>query len=162
MRRRHGTAYGDPELVELLRDEPELLAIADALMDTHGRPRGLGRFGAAARRVATGRGTGMRRSFALALVGVTAMVAGVLAIRGAVSPQGAATGSAAAAAAEADGGPAAPNALMQLRQAGGPNQKVTFSEIARAHKQALAISSAGGSWQYAGANNIGGRVTDVV
>ena len=32
----------------------------------------------------------------------------------------------------------------------------------RAAAQAKAIPSAGGSWEYAGANNIGGRVTDVV
>src|SRR5262249_44777394 len=34
--------------------------------------------------------------------------------------------------------------------------------LARAVKQANAISASGGSWEYVGANNIGGRVTDVV
>ena len=34
--------------------------------------------------------------------------------------------------------------------------------LEQAAAQAQAIPSAGGSWEYAGANNIGGRVTDVV
>ena len=36
------------------------------------------------------------------------------------------------------------------------------AELLRAANQAEDVPSAGGSWQYAGANNIGGRVTDVV
>ena len=65
---------------------------------------------------------------------------------------------AAAAATEAD----APDALLRLRETGGLKRGVTFAQIARARKQALAINSTTGSWEYAGANNIGGRVTDVV
>jgi hypothetical protein len=34
--------------------------------------------------------------------------------------------------------------------------------LEQAAAQAKAIPSAGGSWEYAGANNIGGRITDVV
>ena len=37
-----------------------------------------------------------------------------------------------------------------------------FAIRRRAAAQAAAIPSAGGSWEYVGANNIGGRVTDVV
>ena len=36
------------------------------------------------------------------------------------------------------------------------------AELLRAANQAEDVPSAGGSWEYAGANNIGGRVTDVV
>ena len=34
--------------------------------------------------------------------------------------------------------------------------------LKQAAEQARAIHSAGGSWEYVGGNNIGGRVTDVV
>ncbi len=36
------------------------------------------------------------------------------------------------------------------------------AELLRAANQAEAVPSAGGSWEYAGGNNIGGRITDVV
>ena len=39
---------------------------------------------------------------------------------------------------------------------------VSRATLERAAEQAKAIPSAGGSWEYAGADNIGGRVTDVV
>ena len=39
---------------------------------------------------------------------------------------------------------------------------VSRETLERAAEQAKALPSAGGSWEYAGANNIGGRVTDVV
>ena len=151
------SAYRDPDLVELLRDEPELLAIADAVMNTHGRPRRTRQVPGIAWRVARGRGTGMRSKIALTLVGAAAVLAATLGVKGAVTHHGAPV-RAAAAATEAD----APDALVRLRETGGLKGGVTFAQIARARKQALAINSTTGSWEYAGANNIGGRVTDVV
>src|SRR4029079_7596832 len=110
-----------------------------------------------ARRGATGRGPGMRSKIALTVVAAPAVLASTLGVRGAVTHQGAPV-RAAAAATEAD----APDALLRLRETGGLKAGVTFAQIARARKQALAINSTTGTWEYTGANNIGGRVTDVV
>ena len=54
-----------------------------------------------------------------------------------------------------------PPDYVQQKQLGGA-ATVSRATLRRAAAQALAISSIGGSWEYAGANNIGGRVTDVV
>jgi hypothetical protein len=54
-----------------------------------------------------------------------------------------------------------PGIGLTARQLGG-RKTVTRMQLHRAAAQAEAIDSAGGSWEYAGANNIGGRVTDVV
>jgi hypothetical protein len=50
---------------------------------------------------------------------------------------------------------------LDAKELGGA-KTVSHATLQRAATQAEAIPSAGGSWQYAGANNIGGRVTDVV
>jgi hypothetical protein len=50
---------------------------------------------------------------------------------------------------------------MSTRALGGA-ETVTRAMLRRAGAQAVAIGSAGGSWEYVGADNIGGRVTDVV
>src|SRR4051812_36493132 len=63
------------------------------------------------------------------------------------------------AAAESDG--QVPPDYLRMRALGGA-ATVSRAALHRAAAQAAAIGSAGGSWQYAGANNIGGRVTDVV
>jgi len=62
---------------------------------------------------------------------------------------------------EADGGPQAPADALRLKELGG-RTTVTKAQIARAYQQSLDIPSGGGTWEYVGANNIGGRVTDVV
>jgi hypothetical protein len=63
------------------------------------------------------------------------------------------------AAADADG-QVPPDYLLQRALGGAAT--VTRAQLRRAAAQAQAISSGGGSWEYTGANNIGGRVTDVV
>ena len=50
----------------------------------------------------------------------------------------------------------------QAARALGGRKTLGFAIRRRAAAQAAAIPSAGGSWEYVGANNIGGRVTDVV
>jgi len=50
----------------------------------------------------------------------------------------------------------------QAARALGGRKTLGFAIRRRAAAQAAAIPSAGGSWEYLGANNIGGRVTDVV
>src|SRR5205823_4490809 len=62
---------------------------------------------------------------------------------------------------EADGGPQSPADFLRLRALGG-RKSVTRAQLHRALQQAQAIAATPGSWEYAGANNIGGRVTDVV
>ena len=54
-----------------------------------------------------------------------------------------------------------PADYLRAKALGGA-AKVGRATLRRAARQALAISSTGGSWEYVGANNIGGRVTDVV
>src|SRR4029079_21392 len=54
----------------------------------------------------------------------------------------------------------APDALAARTLAG--RKTLGFKIRQRAAKQARLIPSAGGSWEYVGANNIGGRGTDVV
>src|SRR5215203_1095973 len=54
-----------------------------------------------------------------------------------------------------------PPDYMSTRALGGA-ATVTRAMLRRAAAQASAISATGGSWEYVGANNIGGRVTDVV
>ena len=55
----------------------------------------------------------------------------------------------------------APRDALAGRELGG-RKKLGFALRSRAAAQARRLPSAGGSWEYAGANNIGGRVTDVV
>ncbi|HEX7310306.1 MAG TPA: hypothetical protein VF232_03930 [Gaiellaceae bacterium] len=61
----------------------------------------------------------------------------------------------------ASGGPQAPADALRGKALGGA-ATVSRATLQRAAEQAKAIPSAGGSWEYVGANNIGGRVTDVV
>ena len=56
----------------------------------------------------------------------------------------------------------APGASLVAKELGGRKRGVTRKMLRRAAHQAALIDSAGGSWEYVGANNIGGRVTDVV
>ena len=71
-------------------------------------------------------------------------------------------GAAAAADPDAIGGVAqAPDDGLREKALGGA-KTVSRATLERAAEQAKAIPSAGGSWEYVGANNIGGRVTDVV
>jgi hypothetical protein len=56
----------------------------------------------------------------------------------------------------------APGASLVAKELGGRKRTVTRKMLLRAGHQAAEIDSAGGSWEYVGANNIGGRVTDVV
>ena len=60
-----------------------------------------------------------------------------------------------------DGVAQAPGDSLRGKALGGATS-VSRETLERAAEQAKAIPSAGGSWEYAGANNIGGRVTDVV
>ena len=76
MRRRERAGFLDEELVRMLEDEPELLAIADALVETQGTRRR-----AAARRRGTHEGGVMRRRLVLlaaATMALAAAVAGVV------------------------------------------------------------------------------------
>jgi len=61
----------------------------------------------------------------------------------------------------AAGGPQTPGDALRAKALGGA-ATVSPAALQQAAEQARAIHSAGGSWQYVGANNIGGRVTDVV
>jgi len=61
----------------------------------------------------------------------------------------------------AGGAPETPGDTLRGKALGGATS-VSPEALQRAAEQAKAIHSAGGSWEYAGANNIGGRVTDVV
>jgi hypothetical protein len=61
----------------------------------------------------------------------------------------------------AAGGPQAPNDALRAKALGGA-KTVSRAALRQAAEQAAAIHSSGGSWEYVGANNIGGRVTDVV
>jgi hypothetical protein len=63
--------------------------------------------------------------------------------------------------AAAAGGPQAPNDALRAKALGGATE-VSPEALERAAAQAAAIHSVGGSWDYVGADNIGGRVTDVV
>jgi hypothetical protein len=63
------------------------------------------------------------------------------------------------AATESDG--QVPPDYLRMRALGGA-ATVSRAALHRAAAQAAAIGFAGGSWEYTGANNIGGRVTDVV
>ena len=70
-------------------------------------------------------------------------------------------GELAEAAGEADGGPQAPFDALRVRALGGA-KTISRAQIARAVAQSRAIAATPGTWEYVGANNIGGRVTDVV
>jgi hypothetical protein len=98
----------------------------------------------------------MRRNVALALIGSAIVVAAVFGVLGRssqyISP---------VASAEADGGPQTPADYLRGKALGG-RKTVSRAQIARAVKQSRAIATTGGTWEYVGANNIGGRVTDVV
>jgi hypothetical protein len=59
------------------------------------------------------------------------------------------------------GAPEAPGDSLSNKALSGA-ASVTADQLAQAAQQAKALKSAGGSWEYVGANNIGGRVTDVV
>jgi hypothetical protein len=61
----------------------------------------------------------------------------------------------------AGGAPETPGDALRGKALGGATS-VSREALQRAAEQARAIHFAGGSWEYAGANNIGGRVTDVV
>jgi len=68
----------------------------------------------------------------------------------------------ASATADPDATGEAPGASLVAKELGGRKRTLTRKMLRRAAHQAAVIDSAGGSWEYAGANNIGGRVTDVV
>ena len=70
-------------------------------------------------------------------------------------------GAAAPADPDAAGGLQRPNAAPHDKTLGGA-ATVSREALQPCSGAGAAISSAGGSWEYAGANNIGGRVTDVV
>ncbi|HEY7017774.1 MAG TPA: hypothetical protein VH297_04845 [Gaiellaceae bacterium] len=61
---------------------------------------------------------------------------------------------------ETEGTGATPDAV-RAKTLGGADT-FTYAQVEQAAAQADAIPSAGGSWEYVGANNIGGRVTDIV
>ena len=98
----------------------------------------------------------MRRNVALALIGSAIVVAAVFGVLGRSSQHISAVASA-----EADGGPQVPADYLRGKALGG-RKTVSRAQIARAVKQSRAIATTGGTWEYVGANNIGGRVTDVV
>ena len=101
----------------------------------------------------------MRRIVVLVLLGSTVALAAVFGVLGRSSEH--ISSSSAAEAEEADGGPQAPADYLRLKALGG-RKSVTRAQIARAYAQSRAIATTGGTWEYVGANNIGGRVTDVV
>jgi hypothetical protein len=88
-----------------------------------------------------------------------AVIAGALAV-----PSAGHLGPGAAAVSDPDaasGGPQAPGDALRGKALGGATT-VSRAALEQAAAQAKAIPSAGGSWEYTGADNIGGRVTDVV
>jgi hypothetical protein len=99
----------------------------------------------------------MRRIVVLILLGSIVALAAALGVLGGSSQHVSPT----AAAEEADGGPQAPADSLRLKALGG-RTTVTRAQIARAYAQSRAIAATSGTWEYVGANNIGGRVTDVV
>jgi hypothetical protein len=105
----------------------------------------------------------MRRKLALAVLGSIVALAAVLGVLGRSNDsQHSAAGTAAPARSEeADGGPQTPADSLRLRALGG-RKTVSRAQIQRALQQADAIDTTPGTWEYVGANNIGGRVTDVV
>src|SRR3954451_7450637 len=166
MKRRGRPILDDPELMRMLGDDPELLAIADALVETKGAPEASGRALPARRssRAHSRRGTGvMRKRLVLAALAAVAVLAAVAGVVGLSSSDRAASrvGVVANDPDAASGGPQTPADALRTKQLGG-RKAVSRAVFARAAKQAASITATGGSWQYAGGNNIGGRVTDVV
>src|SRR4051794_20357970 len=168
MKRRGRPALDDPELVRMLGDDPELLAIADALVETKGAPGASRRARpVSARRYSRahsrGGARGMRRRFVvvgLAAIAALAAIAGVIGFSSSdrvASRVGVAVSDPDA----ASGGPQTPADALRTKQLGG-RKAVSKAVFVRAAKQAASITATGGSWQYAGGNNIGGRITDVV
>src|SRR5262249_48469509 len=107
--------------------------------------------------VAGGRESRMRRRLTVACLSALLLAAAIAGARALSSPGPPRVD--AAAAADPDG-QVPPDYLLQRALGGAAT--VSRTELHRAAAQALAIGSAGGSWEYTGANNIGGRVTDVV
>ena len=100
----------------------------------------------------------MRRIIVLALMGSLVAFAAVFGLLGRSSQHISSAGSAGV---EADGGPQAPADYLRGKALGG-RKTVSRAQISRAVQQSRAIATTGGTWDYVGANNIGGRVTDVV
>ena len=171
---RKRTALQDPELVRMLGDDPELLAIADALASTKAGDRRLRRrpfragIGAASLRRTT-----PRQRFTFAALGSVVALAGALAFLNLAGSNGpvATHTSAAPAAVENDGdaggreqSPERPNVYMTIKDTGGYGHAgPTFAQMQSARRQArkLAAFSVGGSWTVNGPTNIGGRVPDL-
>ena len=99
------------------------------------------------------------RVVSVGAIAVLAVIGGALALpsAGHIPPGAAAVSDPDA----ASGGPQAPADALRGKALGGATT-VSRATLERAAAQAEAIPSAGGSWEYVGANNIGGRVTDVV
>src|SRR3954447_15362068 len=167
MKRRGRPALDDPELVRMLGNDPELLAIADALVETKGAPQASRRARPASARSysrANSRGSwGMRRRVVLVGLAAIAALAAVAGVIGFSSSDRVASrvGVVASDAHAAWGVPQPPADALRTKQLGG-RKAVSRAVFARAAKQAASITATGGSWQYAGGNNIGGRITDVV
>src|SRR5689334_1904410 len=106
----------------------------------------------------SGRGSTMRRAVVVPLAAL-ALIA-LVAVIGAASGQRSHGWQPSAAPAGENETAKAPDALAARTLAG--RKTLGFKIRARAAAQARLIPSAGGSWEYVGANNIGGRVTDVV
>jgi len=100
----------------------------------------------------------MRRKLALIALGVLVALG---ALFGATGRSSESHGSLNNAVAEADGGPQAPADALRVRALGG-RTTISRAQVHRALQQAEAIDTTPGAWEYVGANNIGGRVTDVV
>src|SRR5512133_798826 len=109
------------------------------------------------RRAASHRRHGLR-VISVGVVVALAVIAGALALpsAGHVGPGAAVSDPDGAA-----GGPQAPGDALRGKALGGATT-VSRAALEQAATQAKAVPSAGGSWEYAGANNIGGRITDVV
>src|SRR4051812_7584630 len=156
MRRTDRRALRDRELMRMLEHDPELVAIADALTETKPqKPRLLRRYRASVPRA-------RRQRYTVVALGAIVMLAAIVGALGLSSSSGVHTGGVAAVDADAaTGGPQAPADAMRGKALGGA-KTVSRVQVARASKQAAAISAAGGSWEYVGAKHRGGRVTDVV
>ncbi len=105
----------------------------------------------------------MHRKLALVVLGAVVALAVILGVlgRSTGSHDSSAGDAVAAATEEADGGPQTPADFLRLRALGG-RKTVTRAQLNRALQQASDIDTTPGTWEYVGANNIGGRVTDVV
>jgi len=94
------------------------------------------------------------RVVSVGAIAVLAVIGGALALpsAGHVPPGAAAVSDPDA----ASGGPQTPADALRGKALGGASA-VSRATLERAAEQAEAIPSAGGSWEYVGANNIGGR-----